>query len=227
MMPKSDNRMFTSIAKHYDTLNHAFSFCQDIYWRRQALGFCRNADKHKRLRILDVATGTGELAIDLARSFPNAEVIGVDINDEMLNAAKARKRLPMNVEFRKGDAEDLEYPDSHFDMVTSGFALRNFADLDAALKEMHRVVKRGGRMVLLDMERPNASVFAPLIKFYFFTAIPAMGGIATGNKKAYEFLPKSVWEFSEERVFRTVKRLPHADIFRKRMFGAFVDCVIK
>lgn len=198
---------FTRIHRHYDLFNHLFSLGADIGWRNEA---ARESMVPKgSFRVLDAATGTGDLAIAISteatRRGKRAEIIGMDFNEDMLSHAKAKaRRLGMgNVRFEAGDALRLRYKPSTFDVVASGFALRNFDDLDVFAEEAKRVLKKGGRIVMLDMGRPDNPAFMNA----YFKVIEAVGSLA--GRKSYKWLTYSILNFDKRKA---------AGIFRKHGF---------
>jgi demethylmenaquinone methyltransferase/2-methoxy-6-polyprenyl-1,4-benzoquinol methylase len=205
-------RMFDDIAPTYDALNHILSFGVDWSWRRRLV---KMADKfHKRgftvqphapTAILDVATGTGDLAIALARALPGAQVTGVDISERMLAAGRkkvASKGLAARITLQTGDAERLDFPDGTFDLVTVAFGVRNFGDIAAGLREMRRVLRPGGRCLVLEFSEPQrGTIFAALYRFYFHRVLPLVGRLVSRDGRAYSYLPTSVDGFPSPEKF--------------------------
>ncbi len=193
-MSQRINDTFTRIHGHYDFFNHLFSFGLDILWRRDAAR--HSIISKRRYRVLDVATGTGDLAIAISaeakRSGKEAQIIGMDFNKHMLEHAEEKtRRLGLkNIRFEYGDALHMAYPDSYFDVVASGFALRNFDSLKVFGREMKRVMKKGGTFVLLDMSKPDSNL--NLTSFYF-SIIRAIGSIV--SKGSYKWLTSSIMNF--------------------------------
>ncbi len=181
--------MFARIVPRYDAMNTIMTFGLHRRWRRTA---ARLAEPRGAVA-LDVGSGTGDLALDLARAGAR-RVIGVDFCEEMLTVARAKARdasLDGRVGFAVGDALRLPFPDGSFDRVVNGFLLRNVADLAGALTEMARVLKPGGRLVCLEITHPPAAV-APLANLYFGSVVPILGAAITGEADAYRYLPASL-----------------------------------
>lgn len=185
-------QMFGAIADHYDLMNWVMTFGQDQRWRRQA---AEAAGLRPGQQALDVATGTGDLAFELAEDVaPTGHVIGMDFSEPMLRIARrkaAGKKLP--VAFEVGDALHIDYPDDRFDASTCGFGLRNVDDRKRALNEMTRVVRPGGRVVILELTPPTN----PLARRYMDEVVPRLGGMIARAREAYTYLPESVQEFPD------------------------------
>ena len=198
---KRRNRdMFNAIARRYDLLNHLLSGGVDVYWRRRALDCALETSPQ---RILDLATGTGDFALAAARLRPQ-QVVGVDMAVEMLRlgAAKvAAKRPPMSLELLVGDAEQLPFQDASFDLVTGAFGVRNFGHIPSGLAEAYRVLKPGGQLLVLDFCEPTAPLFRQLYLFYFHKVLPLIGGLISGQRRAYAYLPRSVGSFPQGPAF--------------------------
>ena len=198
---KRRNRdMFNAIARRYDLLNHLLSGGVDVYWRRRALD-C--ALKTSPQRVLDLATGTGDFALAADRLGPQ-QVVGIDMAIEMLRlgAAKvAAKRPPMPLELLVGDAEQLPFQDNTFDLVTGAFGVRNFGNIPSGLAEAYRVLKPGGQLLVLDFCEPTAPLFRQLYLFYFHKVLPLIGGLISGQRRAYAYLPRSVGTFPQGQAF--------------------------
>ena len=187
--------MFDRIAPTYDMLNHTLSWSIDRLWRRRV---ARIVGRGAPQRILDVATGTGDLAILLARRIPGVRVLGIDLSERMLEVARRKAAacgLDERVALEVGDAERLEVPDAAMDAVTAAFGVRNFGDLDRGLREMARTIKPGGRIVLLEFSRPRNRLVRALYEFYSYRILPRIGGLVSKDRQAYEYLPASVGEF--------------------------------
>lgn len=181
---------FAKIAKRYVLTNHVLSLGTDILWRR------RVAKKVKALaprKLLDLATGTGDLAEAIARELPDARVTGADFSEPMLEIAK--KRDVPNVEWLVADAMALPFPDGEFDAVTVAFGLRNMASWPDAIREMSRVLRPGGHLVVLDFSLPSPSVLRRAYRFYLHRVLPRVAGALTGERGAYEYLSGSIERF--------------------------------
>lgn len=187
--------LFDNIAPDYDKLNHILSLNIDKGWRRKAVK--EITDENRPLKILDVACGTGDFTIEIARkATEGSSITGIDLSEGMM--AVGRKKLKaagIDAALEYGDCEELAYPDNCFDRVSSGFGVRNFEHLDIGLKEMHRVLKQGGKLVILELSIPSNPLIRWLYKFYFLKVLPAIGGRVSGNRNAYNYLPASVLHF--------------------------------
>jgi len=181
--------MFDRIAGLYDRMNSVMTAGLHHQWRRRAADLAALAPGG---RALDVATGTGDLALELAdRVAPGGEVVGVDFSERMLELARAKGGT--RVRFESGNALALEYPDGLFDAATVGFGARNFSDLERGLSEMARVVRPGGRVVVLEITTPQRPPLSTFFELWFDHAIPTLGRIV--DSQAYSYLPSSVRRF--------------------------------
>lgn len=178
---------FARIADRYVLTNHVLSCGADIWWRKVVTSRIR---RWKPRRLLDVASGTGDLALEIQDACPDCEVIASDFCAEMLAHASSRGLARTLV----ADALQLPFPEASFDVVTVAFGLRNMADYPAALREMHRVLKPGGRLVILDFSLPNGILRAPY-RLYLHHVLPRMAGWLTGQRDAYEYLGGSIEQF--------------------------------
>ncbi|AFZ67887.1 bifunctional demethylmenaquinone methyltransferase/2-methoxy-6-polyprenyl-1,4-benzoquinol methylase UbiE [Deinococcus peraridilitoris] len=187
--------MFAQIAPRYDLLNRVLSLGVDVRWRRAA---AQEALLLRPERVLDVATGTADFALELKRRAPEAQVIGCDFVPEMLEIGR-RKAVQQQLDIRleEGDALALPYPDACFDAVTCTFGFRNFARYAQGLSEFHRVLKPGGRVVILEFPPPSPGAFGALLRFYFRHILPRVGALVSGNSGAYTYLPESVLAFPD------------------------------
>ncbi|MBU3674247.1 MAG: class I SAM-dependent methyltransferase [Solirubrobacteraceae bacterium] len=194
--------MFDRIAGVYDLMNSVMTAGMHHRWRRRAADLARIGPGD---RVLDVATGTGDLAVELAgRVAPGGSVIGSDFSEEMLDRARVKEP---GIEWEWANAMELPYEDASFDAVTVGFGARNFSDLDRGLSEMVRVTRPGGRVVVLEITTPTRPPLSTFFEMWFDTIVPQMGKVA-GDPDAYEYLPSSV------------RRFPAAPELAARMAGA-------
>lgn len=194
-------KMFDSIAGHYDFLNHFLSAGIDRRWRRRLADAVRGAAPS---RILDVATGTADLALLLARELPQARVEGVDISAEMLRIGRRKAAgagLEGRVRLSRQDAAALDFGDGRFDAVVSSFGVRNFEDTEGGLTEMGRVLRPGGTLCVLEFSMPEGRVLGGLYRFYFSRILPRLGRSVSGNPGAYAYLYRSASEFPYGRAF--------------------------
>lgn len=180
--------MFTRIARRYDLMNRLMTGGQDIGWRRRVIQLAR---LNRNSRLLDLGTGTGDLAREALAQFPQARVIAADFTLEMMRVGQKTGRL----NFSSADALQLPFPDSLFDAVVSGFLMRNVIDLQKALQEQYRVLRRGGRIVILDTTRPKKNLLSPFIRLHMHVVIPLLGKLLTGSSDAYRYLPETTEEF--------------------------------
>ncbi|MDE5730571.1 MAG: ubiquinone/menaquinone biosynthesis methyltransferase, partial [Alistipes sp.] len=176
----------------------------DKLWRRRVVRLVR---RMKPRRILALATGTGDLAIALARRIRGVQVLGVDLSEQMLAHARSKVAacgLDERVVLAQGEAERLEAADDTFDVVTVGFGVRNFEDLTAGLREIARVLRPGGRVVILEFSTPTNPLFRRIYGFYSHRLLPVVGGMVSKDRRAYEYLPASVDEFPAPARFLEV-----------------------
>jgi len=197
-------RMFDRIAPHYDTLNKFLSAGMDKKWRKTAIGMLNAPPMAK---VLDVATGTGDLAFEIARQYHDAEITGLDLAEKMLVVArkKSEKRgLSDRVQFAQGDSELLPFDDSSFHSVSVAFGVRNFSDLRRGMSEIYRVMKPDGRLVVLEFTKPRSFPFKQLFQVYFKHILPRVGSFGSGDKRAYHYLYESVQAFPDYDRFTAV-----------------------
>jgi demethylmenaquinone methyltransferase/2-methoxy-6-polyprenyl-1,4-benzoquinol methylase len=185
--------MFSAIARRYDLANHTLSCGIDFYWRRRAADIVVTWRPDK---IVDLATGTGDLALALQKRLPDAEVTGVDFLAEMLELAK-RKGVRQTV---LADAMKLPFPDASFDCVTIAFGLRNMENWRGALAEMSRVLRRDGHLLVLEFSLPTRSILRTVYRFYLHRCLPLLGSLLTRRKSAYDYLGNSIEEFPNGRA---------------------------
>ncbi|WP_430810525.1 MULTISPECIES: bifunctional demethylmenaquinone methyltransferase/2-methoxy-6-polyprenyl-1,4-benzoquinol methylase UbiE [unclassified Carboxylicivirga] len=192
--------MFNNIAPKYDFLNHFLSLGIDKCWRKRAINLLKDME---RPLVLDVATGTGDLALEAQRRL-GCKVVGVDISSEMLKVAKdkiARRNLQDVITVQEGDSENLPFEDATFDAVMVAFGVRNFENLNKGLSDMARTLKAGGKMVVLEFSKPVYFPFKQLYLFYFRYILPSLGGLISNDKAAYTYLPESVLSFPDGEKF--------------------------
>ncbi|MGB0929885.1 MAG: bifunctional demethylmenaquinone methyltransferase/2-methoxy-6-polyprenyl-1,4-benzoquinol methylase UbiE [Chitinophagales bacterium] len=193
-------KMFDNIAPRYDFLNHLLSLNIDHYWRWRMINRLKSLQPKK---ILDVATGTGDVAIAVMRLKPT-EIVGVDISAQMLEVGKKKmkkKKFDKVVTMQLGDAENLDFADNSFDAITVAFGVRNFEHLQKGIKELNRVLKPGGKLVVLEFSKPKTFPIKQFYNFYFKYILPLVGRIFSSDDSAYTYLPASVQAFPEGGEF--------------------------
>lgn len=196
--------MFDNIAPTYDRLNHLFSLSIDKIWRRRVVRIVRRL---KPQLILDLATGTGDLAINMARRIPTAHVMGVDLSEKMLAVATEkvrRKGLDKQISLYQGDAENLEVGDGKVDVVTVAFGVRNFGDIEKGLSEIWRSLRSGGHLVVLEFSMPKNPLVRKAYGLYSDHVMRPVGSMVSHDNKAYEYLPDSIAEFHTPEAFLEV-----------------------
>ncbi len=209
--------MFNAISPKYDALNRILSVGIDQSWRRKTV---REIRATGATQILDVATGTADLALALADGIPGSKVVGVDISAGMLDVGRQKvraRRRDDRVRLDLGDGEQLPYGDAVFDAITVAFGVRNFEHLEQGLRDMHRVLQPGGTLAVLEFSQPTSWPFRPLYLFYFNNILPRIGRLISKDASAYTYLPDSVQAFPygeafaaklREAGFRTVRIRP-------------------
>ena len=200
--------LFDNIAPDYDKLNHILSLNIDKSWRRKAVR--EIADSQEPLKVLDVACGTADFTIEIATRLPeDSSITGVDLSEGMMTIGREKiAAAGMKAVLEYGDCEALKYEDGSFDRVSVGFGVRNFEHLDIGLKEMCRVLRSDGKLVILELSVPSNPFIRWCYKLYFLKILPAIGGWISGDRGAYEYLPASVLNF------------PAPDKFMPMMYGA-------
>ena len=183
--------MFDRIAGRYNLMNRVMTGGQDLRWRRFVV---QQARLQPGQRLLDLATGTGDIAFEALRQVPGVEAVGGDFSVGMMTVGQ---RLPLGdqVDWNAADALNLRYKDESFDALTAGYLMRNVIDIPRAFAEQKRVLKPGGRLVLLDTAPPPNNILKPFIVFYLKYGIPLLGRIISGNSDAYQYLPESTQKF--------------------------------
>ncbi len=195
--------MFNNISKRYDLLNHVLSMGIDILWRKKAV---RMLKPFAPKIILDIATGTGDFAIESSRLKP-AKIFGVDISEGMLEVGRKKikaKKLNDVIDMQLGDSENLAFEDNFFDAVTVAFGVRNYENLKLGLSEMFRVMKPGGHVVIIEFSKPSRFPVKQLYNFYFKAILPTIGKLVSKDQSAYTYLPESVSAFPYGNQFLTI-----------------------
>ncbi|WP_437918212.1 bifunctional demethylmenaquinone methyltransferase/2-methoxy-6-polyprenyl-1,4-benzoquinol methylase UbiE [Sphingobacterium sp. LRF_L2] len=196
--------MFNNISKTYDVLNRLMTMGIDTIWRKKAIRLLLSI---KPQLLLDVATGTGDFALESLRILNPKKIIGVDISSGMLDVAKqkiAKKGLQDRFEVQLGDSEKLQFADETFDAVTVAFGVRNFENLPQGLADIHRVLKPGGKAIILELSNPTAFPIKQLYHFYFHKLTPALGKVISKDSNAYSYLPESVANFPDGERFAKI-----------------------
>jgi demethylmenaquinone methyltransferase / 2-methoxy-6-polyprenyl-1,4-benzoquinol methylase len=212
--------MFSGIASKYDFLNHFLSINTDKRWRRLVRRRLENELKNPDALILDVACGTGDLAIEL-QQHAKAKIIGTDFCRPMLEIAREKNaKNQLSIPYIEGDGMNLSFADKTFDAVTIAFGLRNFSNWEAGLRELHRVLKTGGKLAVLEFSTPVIPGFRQLFQFYFSRILPRIGGAVSGSRGAYEYLPDSVSKFPDQKNLAAMMReIGFADVEYKNLTG--------
>lgn len=197
-------KMFDSISWRYDFLNHFLSAGVDIYWRKKAI---RELQALKPALILDVATGTADFAIQAVRSLNPDKLIGVDISEGMMELGRKKidqLGLSNKIELRRGDSENLPFEENKFDAVIVAFGVRNFENLEKGLADMYRVLKPGGKLVVLEFSKPSRFPFRQFYGLYFRFVVPVVGRLVSKDRSAYDYLPESVHAFPRGNEFVSI-----------------------
>jgi demethylmenaquinone methyltransferase/2-methoxy-6-polyprenyl-1,4-benzoquinol methylase len=199
--------MFDDIAPKYDFLNRFLSAGIDVGWRKKAL---RQLLPYHPKNILDVATGTADVAILAARILQPERIVGIDISEGMLELGRKKllkEGLTPLIELQTGDSEAIKFPDASFDAVTVAFGVRNFENLEKGLREIRRVLKPGGRLIVLEFSKPTVPGIQQLYNLYMRMVAPGMGQLFSKNRDAYQYLSNSVEKFPEGRAFTDILQL--------------------
>lgn len=203
---KQVETMFDTIAHSYDLLNHRLSLGIDYIWRNTAI---KQLKPHEPATILDVATGTGDFAIKAAKELSPEKVIGIDISEGMMfiGQEKVKKeRLNSIISFEKEDCENLSYNDNTFDAIITAFGIRNFQNLDKSLKEMCRVLKKGGHVSILELSQPVTFPMKQLFWLYSHSILPIYGKLVSKDKNAYRYLTTTIEAFPQGEVMVGILR---------------------
>jgi demethylmenaquinone methyltransferase/2-methoxy-6-polyprenyl-1,4-benzoquinol methylase len=197
--------MFDGIAARYDLVNRVISLGIDQSWRRKTVAALSLGPDH---RVLDLATGTADLAIQVARAEPSVSVVGLDPSAKMLEVGRvkvSRERLDTRVELVQGDAQALPYEAGSFDSVCIAFGIRNVPDRGQALREMSRVTRPGGRIAILELSEPRAGLLGALARFHIHSVVPYVGALLSGVKE-YRYLQRSIAAFPPADEFATLMK---------------------
>ncbi|MCA9974634.1 MAG: ubiquinone/menaquinone biosynthesis methyltransferase [Anaerolineales bacterium] len=209
--------MFARIAGRYDTMNRLMTFGQDLKWRRTVIELARLPQNG---RLLDIATGTGDIAYEGQQQVPGLQAIGGDFTIEMMRAGQ---HIPARhtIQWVAADTLALPFPDNTFDAVTSGFLMRNVIDVPGAFREQMRVTRPGGHVVVLESSPPKDNLLKPFIRIHLNTVIPTLGRLITGNGDAYRYLPDSTQQFQNPVMLaETMRATGFVGVqFRMFMFG--------
>ncbi len=195
--------MFDNISHKYDFLNHFLSLGIDIRWRKKAIKLLKEIQPKQ---ILDIATGTGDFAIEALKLNPD-HVTGVDISEGMLNVGREKlkkRKLDDRITLTSGDSENLPFEDNKFDAIIVAFGVRNFENLQKGLSEMFRVLRPGGKVVVLEFSKPKSFPFKQLYNFYFKNILPTLGKTISKDNAAYTYLPESVKSFPDGKDFTSI-----------------------
>ncbi|MCK5775648.1 MAG: bifunctional demethylmenaquinone methyltransferase/2-methoxy-6-polyprenyl-1,4-benzoquinol methylase UbiE [Bacteroidales bacterium] len=214
-------QMFNNIAGKYDFLNHFLSLGIDHHWRKVLVNMLK---KQQPIQILDIATGTGDLAISIAKNIPDSKIIGADISEKMLEIGQKKvlkKKLDQQIKIELGDSEQLKYENEFFDAVTVAFGVRNYEDLDLGLQEMYRVTKNNGSVFILEFSKPTVFPVKQVYNFYFSAILPTLGKSVSKDNTAYTYLPESVKNFPDGKDFiQHLSKAGYKNISQKKMtFG--------
>lgn len=222
-MAKKENikRLFDNIAPDYDKLNHILSLNIDKGWRKKAVR--EIVDSDSPLKVLDVACGTGDFTIEIARkAATGSSVTGIDLSEGMMAVGRDKiKAAGVDAALEYGDCEALKYADDTFDRISVGFGVRNFEHLAIGLREMCRVLKPAGKLVVLELSVPSNPIIRWCYKLYFLNILPAIGGMVSGNRGAYEYLPASVLHFpAPDKFIPMLREAGFAEVKHKALtFG--------
>ena len=222
---KQVEAMFDNIAHSYDTLNHRLSFGIDYLWRKTAI---KQLKPYKPQAILDIATGTGDFAIMSAKKLRPAKVVGIDISEGMMHIGESKVKaagLSEVISFKKEDCEHMSYADNSFDAITTAFGIRNFQNLDACLKEMCRVLRKGGQLSILELSRPMRFPMKQLFWIYSHTLLPLYGKLVSRDSEAYTYLISTIESFLQgEEMVGIFKKAGFSEAKFKRLTFGICTC---
>ena len=203
---KQVEQMFDTISENYDGLNRVISFGADVRWRKKVIALVSAKDPES---LLDIATGTGDLAIQFAEKTDIDRVVGLDLSEGMLSVARkkaAKSKFQERLEFIQGDSEALPFDDGTFDAITVSFGIRNFEDLEQGLSEIRRTLSPGGQLVILETSVPTKPLYKQGYKFYTKFLLPAIGRVFSRDKVAYRYLSESASVFPHGEVLNNILR---------------------
>jgi len=231
-VPKGPSRteahfMFDRISRRYDLLNRILSFGLDIYWRRRLIGKLESLDESgKTLRVLDLATGTGDVALAISRRFTGSAILGIDKSEQMLKLALQKRRSGSrtgSVSLARGDGLAIPVQDSSFDAVTIAFGIRNMPDTLACLSEMRRLLAADGKALILEFSFPRNVLLRPLHRIYLRYLVPLIGRIVSGDAVAYRYLDQTIETYTQGDEFCTLmKDAGFTDVSASRLNGGIV-----
>ena len=218
---KQVEKMFDNIAHSYDLLNHSLSLGIDKHWRRAAI---KSLEPFAPKRILDVATGTGDFALLSAQKLQPEYLLGIDLSEGMLEVARKKIEkagLDQTIKFQKDDCMNLSLPSGTFDAVTVAYGIRNFEDLDKGLREMRRILRPGGRLVIIELTTPRKFPMKQLFWCYSHIYMPTVGRLISKDKVAYKYLPATMAAFPQGEVMQGIlQRAGYEDVkFKRFTFG--------
>ena len=222
---KQVETMFDNIAHSYDLLNHRLSFGIDFLWRKTAI---KQLMPYKPKAVLDIATGTGDFAIMSAERLRPERVVGIDISEGMMRIGAEKVKaagLDGVISFKKEDCEHMSYADNTFDAITTAFGIRNFQNLDACLKEMCRVLRKGGQLSILELSRPMRFPMKQLFWIYSHTLLPIYGKIVSRDNEAYKYLISTIESFPQgEEMVEIFKKAGFSEAKFKRLTFGICTC---
>jgi demethylmenaquinone methyltransferase/2-methoxy-6-polyprenyl-1,4-benzoquinol methylase len=212
--------MFDNISSNYDFLNHFLSFGIDNIWRKKTIKIV--AQNNPKL-ILDVATGTGDLAFAAQKKINPDKIIGLDLSNGMLEVGRKKikkRKLDNKLDFIQGDSENLPFDNNFFDAVMVSFGVRNFENLNKGLSEIYRVLKKNGKIVVLEFSKPKTFPIKQSYHFYSKFILPTFGSLISKDKSAYHYLPESVAAFPEgEDFLNQLNKVGFSSLFQKKLTG--------
>lgn len=217
------HRLFSGIATKYDFINHLISVNLDKRWRRLVRQKIREILDNPQAKVLDVACGTGDLSLELEKD-AKAKIIGTDFCRPMLTiAAKKTEKSGASIPFVEADGMNLAFADETFDAVTIAWGLRNFSNWKAGLDELYRVLKKDGKLVILEFSTPVVPGFKQAFQFYFSHILPRIGGAVSGSRSSYEYLPDSVSRFPDQKnLAAMMSEIGFSDVEYKNLTGGVV-----